>query len=115
VPAVGFAHDSERGASWRPLFRLLVIGGGIFALPIAADAAERGLSVALFERSDFGSGNSFNHLRTIHGGVRYLQALDLARARVSIRERRTLARIAPHAVRPLPFVLPLTARIVKGQ
>jgi glycerol-3-phosphate dehydrogenase len=95
-------------------FDLLVIGGGIYGLTIAADAAQRGLSVALIERGDFGSGNSFNHLRTIHGGLRYLQALDLARARESIRERRTLARIAPHAVRPLPFVLPLTARLVKG-
>src|SRR5262245_47720976 len=95
-------------------FDLLVIGGGIYGLTIAADAAQRGLAVALIERGDFGSGNSFNHLRTIHGGLRYLQALDLARARESIRERRTLARIAPHAVRPLAFVLPLTTRVVKG-
>ena len=76
-------------------FDLLVIGGGIYGLTIAADAAQRGLSVALVERTDFGSGNTFNHLRTIHGGLRYLQSLDFARARESIRERRTLARIAP--------------------
>ncbi|MBM3770632.1 MAG: FAD-dependent oxidoreductase [Acidimicrobiia bacterium] len=90
-------------------YDLLVIGGGIYGLIIAADAAMRGLSVALVERDDFGSGNSFNHLRTIHGGLRYLQHLDLARARESIAERRTLAQIAPHFVRPLPFVLPLTS------
>lgn len=95
-------------------FDLLVIGGGIYGLTIAADAAQRGLSVALVERDDFGSGNSFNHLRTIHGGLRYLQTLDFARARESIVERRTLARIAPQFVRPLPFVLPLTALVVKG-
>lgn len=89
-------------------YDLLVIGGGIYGLIIAADAAMRGLTVALVERDDFGSGNSFNHLRTIHGGLRYLQRLDLARARESIAERRTLARIAPQFVRPLPFVLPLT-------
>jgi glycerol-3-phosphate dehydrogenase len=95
-------------------FDLLVIGGGICGLTIACDAAQRGLAVALVERHDFGSGTSFNHLRTIHGGLRYLQSLDLARARESIRERRTLARIAPWAVRPVPFVLPLSASLMKG-
>jgi Glycerol-3-phosphate dehydrogenase len=49
-------------------FDLLVVGGGIYGLTIAYDAAQRGLSVALVERNDFGSGASFNHLRTIHGG-----------------------------------------------
>src|SRR5690348_2708841 len=88
-------------------FDLLVIGGGIYGLTIACDAAQRGLSVALIERNDFGSGASFNHLRTIHGGLRYLQSLDLRRARESIRERRALARIASRYVHPLPFVLPL--------
>jgi glycerol-3-phosphate dehydrogenase len=94
-------------------YDLLVIGGGIYGLIIAADAAMRGLSVALVERDDFGSGNSFNHLRTIHGGLRYLQHFDLVRARESIAERRTFARIAPQFVRPLPFVLPLTT-IARG-
>src|SRR3954453_19960269 len=96
-------------------FDLLVVGGGIYGLTLAYDAAQRGLAVALIERDDFGSGASFNHLRTIHGGVRYLQKLDLARARESVRERRTLARIAPHSVRPLPFALPLYRSIVRGK
>ena len=81
-------------------FDVLVVGGGICGLTIAYDAAQRGLAVALIDRDDFGSGTSFNHLRTIHGGLRYLQTLDIARARESVRERRTIARIAPHAVRP---------------
>jgi len=51
-------------------FDVLVVGGGIYGLTIAYDAAQRGLSVALIERHDFGSGASFNHLRTIHGGLR---------------------------------------------
>src|SRR5438132_2535320 len=88
-------------------FDLLVVGGGIYGLAIAYDAAQRGLSVALVERGDFGSGTSFNHLRTIHGGLRYLQHFDVARARESVRERRAFARIAPHAVEPIPFALPL--------
>jgi glycerol-3-phosphate dehydrogenase len=93
---------------------VLVVGGGIYGLTIACDAAQRGLSVVLIERSDFGSGSSFNHLRTIHGGLRYLQSLDIRRARESILERRTLARIAPQAVKPLPFILPLYPSLTKG-
>src|SRR5438132_13223292 len=96
-------------------FDVLVVGGGIYGLTIAYDAAQRGLAVALIEADDFGSGASFNHLRTIHGGLRYLQTLDIARARESVRERRTLARIAPHAVEPLVFALPLTRSIARGK
>jgi glycerol-3-phosphate dehydrogenase len=96
-------------------YDVLVVGGGVYGLTIAYDAAQRGLATALVEADDFGSGASFNHLRTIHGGLRYLQSLDLARARESVRERRTLARIAPHAVQPLVFALPLTRSITKGK
>ena len=96
-------------------FDVLVVGGGIYGLTIAYDAAQRGLGVALIEREDFGSGTSFNHLRTIHGGLRYLQTLDLRRARESVRERRTIARIAPHAVRPTPFALPLYRSLMRGK
>jgi len=96
-------------------FDVLVVGGGIYGLTIAYDAAQRGLSVALVEQNDFGSGTSFNHLRTIHGGLRYLQSLDVGRARESVRERRTVARIAPHAVRPLPFALPLYRSLLRGK
>src|SRR5581483_8925386 len=84
----------DAGALGRRTFDLLVVGGGIYGLMIAYDAAQRGLSVALVERRDFGSGSSFNHLRTIHGGLRYLQSLDIRRARESLRERATIARIA---------------------
>src|SRR5712691_12635671 len=90
-----------------PEFDVLVVGGGIYGLAIAYDAALRGLSVALVERDDFGSGTSFNHLRTIHGGLRYLQSLNVARARESVRERRTGARRAPQCVQPMPFAVPL--------
>src|SRR5205809_7995941 len=96
-------------------FDVLVVGGGIYGLTIAYDAAQRGLSVALVEADDFGSGASFNHLRTIHGGLRYLQSLDLSRARESVRERSALARIAPHAVRPMSFALPLYRSLTAGR
>ena len=96
-------------------FDLLVVGGGIYGLTIAYDAAQRGLTVALVERDDFGSGTSFNHLRTIHGGLRYLQKLDIRHARESMKERRTLARIAPHAVHLLPVVVPVHRSLLAGK
>ncbi|MEO6223737.1 MAG: FAD-dependent oxidoreductase, partial [Vicinamibacterales bacterium] len=86
-------------------FDLLVIGGGIHGLFTAYDAAARGLRVALVDRDDFGSGLSFNHQRTIHGGLRALQAMDIRKVREQIRERRAWARIAPHLLRPLPFMV----------
>lgn len=85
---------------------MLIVGGGIHGLTIAYDAAQRGLSVALVERGDFGAATSFNHLKTIHGGLRYLQSADFWRMRESIRERRAFARVAPRFVAPLPFAMP---------
>ncbi len=83
-----------------------VVGGGIYGAAVAWDAAQRGLAVVLVEREDFGAGASWNSLKTIHGGMRYLQKLDLGRLRQSARERATLLAIAPEIVRPLPFVVP---------
>lgn len=85
---------------------VVVVGGGIYGAAVAWDAAQRGLGVALLEREDFGAGASWNSLKTIHGGMRYLQKLDLGRLRQSARERATLLAIAPEIVRPLPFVVP---------
>src|SRR5579871_467859 len=96
-------------------FDVLVIGGGVYGLTIAYDAAQRGLTVALIERDDFGSGSSFNHHRTIHGGLRYLQHLDIRRARESVRERRTIAHIAPQTVAPLAFAVPLYRSLLRGK
>jgi len=96
-------------------FDLLVIGGGIHGLAAAYDAAQRGLSVALVERGDFGSGASFNHLKTVHGGLRYLQTADLKRMRESIVERRTVARIAPHLLTPLPFLMPTYTKLTRSR
>ena len=89
----------------REVFDLLVIGGGVFGLATAYDAALRGMSVALVERQDFGSGASFNHHKTIHGGLRHLQRGHIMRMRESSRERNTFARIAAQFMKPQPFVL----------
>lgn len=93
---------------------LLVIGGGIYGLFIAWDAAVRGLSVALVERDDFGAATTANTFRVVHGGLRYLQHADIGRMRQSISERATLMRIAPHLVRPLPFLIPAYGHGTKG-
>jgi glycerol-3-phosphate dehydrogenase len=100
--------------SARP-FDLLVVGGGICGLMAAWDASTRGLRVALIDRHDFGAGASFNHHRTLHGGLRYLQSADLVRLRESVRERRTWARIAPHLIAPQPFAVEANGARGKNQ
>jgi len=94
---------------------LLVIGGGIHGAAAAWDAAQRGLAVALVEAGDFGSGTSWNSLKTIHGGLRHLQRADLSSLRESARERAALMRIAPALVRPLPFLLPVYGHGLHGR
>lgn len=92
-------------------FDVLVIGGGFYGVTIAWDAAQRGLSVALIDKDDFGAATSFNNMKTLHGGLRSLQSLNLRQMRLFIRERRALARIVPHLVRPLPFLIPTTTAL----
>jgi glycerol-3-phosphate dehydrogenase len=86
---------------------LLVIGGGINGAGIARDAAMRGLRTILVEQNDLGSGTSSRSSRLIHGGLRYLEQGELDMVMEANRERRTLQRIAPHLVWPLPFVFPV--------
>ncbi|HEU4618307.1 MAG TPA: glycerol-3-phosphate dehydrogenase/oxidase [Gammaproteobacteria bacterium] len=88
------------------VFDVLVIGGGIFGACAAWDATLRGLSVALVERTDFGAGTSANSYKFVHGGIRYLQHLDLKRIRRSCAERSALLSIAPHLVAPVPIAIP---------
>ncbi len=89
-----------------PELDVLVVGGGIYGACIARDAAQRGLATALVERGDFGALTSHNSFKLIHGGLRYLQQLDIQRLRQSAREQRIWLGIAPHLVRPLAFAMP---------
>lgn len=89
-------------------YDVLVVGGGIYGVCIARDAALRGLSVALVEKEDFGHATSANSLKIIHGGLRYLQDGNLRLVRAMIRERKAWLRIAPHLVDPLPCLMPTT-------
>ena len=91
-------------------FDLLVVGGGIVGAGIAATAARHGLAVALVERGDFGGQTSSASSKLIHGGLRYLRLGDVRLVREAHEERRQLmTRVAPHLVRPLPFLMPLYA------
>jgi glycerol-3-phosphate dehydrogenase len=93
----------------------LVIGGGVYGLATAWELASRGVSVALAEREDFGAATSFNSLKTVHGGIRALQHGALAEMREFVRERRAIATIAPHLVRPLPFIVPTYRHPVRNR
>jgi len=91
-------------------FDLLIVGGGIVGAGIAWDASLRGLSCALLEQGEFASGTSSKTTKLIHGGLRYLEQLDLRLVRESLKERKTLFRIAPRLVQPLPFLIPVKGR-----
>ena len=94
---------------------VVIVGGGIFGICAAWDAAQRGLSVALIERGDFAAAASANCFKMVHGGVRYLQHGDVRRMRESNRELNTLLRIAPHLVEPLPIVIPTRGWGIKSK
>jgi glycerol-3-phosphate dehydrogenase len=88
-------------------FDLIVIGAGINGAGIARDATLRGLAVLLVDRGDVGAGTTSRSTRLVHGGLRYLEHLEVPLVRESLRERATLLHIAPHLVHPLSFLLPI--------
>lgn len=96
-------------------YDVVVVGAGIYGACAAWDATLRGLKVALIDKGDFGAATSQNSQKTIHGGLRYLQQLDVVRMRESMRERRTLMKIAPQFVHPMPCVMPTYGRLTKGR
>ncbi|MDF1603995.1 glycerol-3-phosphate dehydrogenase/oxidase [Nocardioides sp. YIM 152315] len=90
---------------------VLVVGGGVVGVGAALDAVTRGLSTGLLEQRDLASGTSSRSSKLVHGGLRYLEMLDLGLVREALEERGLLlTRLAPHLVRPVPFLYPLTHR-----
>ena len=85
----------------------IVIGGGMAGAGVARDLALRGVGVALVEKADFAWGTTSRSSKLIHGGLRYLELFDFGLVRESLRERETLRKLAPHVVRPLPFLVPI--------
>jgi glycerol-3-phosphate dehydrogenase len=105
----------QRARAWEKLgsqrFDVLIIGGGVTGAGAALDAATRGLSVALVEARDFASGTSSRSSKLFHGGLRYLEQMNFGLVREALRERELmLTRIAPHLVKPVSFLYPLTHR-----
>ena len=102
---VRIARQPEKNAARR--HDVIVIGGGIYGVALAFEAGRHGYDALLLERDDFGGGTSWSSLRILHGGLRYLQTLDLRRFRESVAERRWFLRHFPDLVRPLPCLMPL--------
>lgn len=92
-----------------------IIGGGIQGAGMAREAALRGLSVALFEKGDFAGGTSSRTSHLIHGGIRYLEQGAFRLVREAVQERYELARLAPHLVRPIPFLFPIYRGASRGR
>jgi glycerol-3-phosphate dehydrogenase len=103
--AEGFARMAERELD------VLVVGGGVVGAGTALDSVTRGLSTGIVEARDWASGTSSRSSKLIHGGLRYLEMLDFALVREALKERGLLLqRIAPHLVKPVPFLYPLKHR-----
>jgi glycerol-3-phosphate dehydrogenase len=112
---VSMLGPPQRAAFWERLgteqFDVVVIGGGVVGSGCALDAATRGLKVALVEARDFASGTSSRSSKMFHGGLRYLEQLEFGLVREALHERElSLTTLAPHLVKPLPFLFPLTHR-----
>jgi glycerol-3-phosphate dehydrogenase len=104
-------RDSAAAASEE--YDLIIVGGGIYGVMLALEAGKRRQRALLLEQGDFGGATSLNHLRTVHGGLRYLQSLDLPRCLESIRERRWFLANFPALVQVLPCLMPLYGRGLK--
>ncbi|MGW2326639.1 glycerol-3-phosphate dehydrogenase/oxidase [Streptomyces sp. NPDC001700] len=112
TPALG---PAERGQALARMadreLDVLVVGGGVVGAGTALDAATRGLETGLVESRDWASGTSSRSSKLVHGGLRYLEMLDFALVREALKERGLLLeRIAPHLVKPVPFLYPLKHR-----
>jgi glycerol-3-phosphate dehydrogenase len=88
-------------------YDVVIIGGGMAGAGAARDLAMRGVSVALVDKGDFASATTSLSSKLIHGGLRYLELFDFGLVRESLAERQRLQRLAPHLVKPLPFLVPI--------
>ena len=88
-------------------YDLIIVGGGIYGIMLSFEAVRRDLRPLLLEKNDFINATSLNHLRTVHGGVRYLQSLDIHRFKESVAERKWFLKYLPQFVSVMPCLMPL--------
>jgi len=88
-------------------YDLIIVGSGIYGIMLSFEAVRRNLRPLLLEKNDFINATSLNHLRTVHGGVRYLQSLDLPRFIESVAERKWFLKYLPQFVNVVPCLMPL--------
>ncbi|MSR28384.1 MAG: glycerol-3-phosphate dehydrogenase/oxidase [Phycisphaerales bacterium] len=101
-----FTRDAMLARADGGSFDVLVVGGGATGLGVAVDSAARGYSVCLVEAHDFAKGTSSRSTKLVHGGVRYLEQLDIALVMEALHERGLMHQNAPHLVHDLAFVVP---------
>jgi len=99
----------------RDAYDVIIIGGGIYGSMLLLEASRAGLKAILLEKDDFGGLTSFNSLRIVHGGLRYLQTLHLSRLHESVTERSWFLRSFPDLVRPLPCLMPFYRNLTKNR
>lgn len=99
--------ESSRLKNLKNDYDIIIIGGGITGANVLWDATLRGYNCLLVEKNDYASGTSQATSKLIHGGLRYLRNLEFALVRESLSERRYLAKISPHAIRPMGFIIPI--------
>ncbi len=104
---VGIAPRRSPGDPTRETYDLVIVGGGVYGIMLALESARRGLCALLLERGVFGGATSRNSLRIVHGGLRYLQTLDLVRFKEHTAERRWFMRHFSDLVEPLACMMPL--------
>jgi glycerol-3-phosphate dehydrogenase len=88
-------------------YDIIVVGGGIYGAMLLLEAARRNQKALLLEKEDFGGGTSYNSLRIIHGGLRYLQTMDIVRFHESVAERQWFLQTYPEFVKPMSCLMPL--------
>jgi glycerol-3-phosphate dehydrogenase len=101
------AIQRDPASAAKDRYDAIVVGGGIYGVMLACEGSGRGLKTLLVEKDDFGGATSANSLRIIHGGLRYLQTLDLPRFRESVAERRWFLSNFPRMIQTLPCLMPL--------
>lgn len=94
-------------------FELIIAGGGIYGIMLLLEASRRNIKTLLLEKDDFGGATTLNNLKTVHGGLRYLQSLDLVRFKESVKERKWFIKYFPEYVNKMPCIMPLYGKGLK--